>query len=427
MSDESIREYKDITTYGYVKGDKVYLKGYLEFQDREIGVVRESDEQSLQYFVNRFQMVEKKVLEVKEAVLTAENKGSYLMKLIHMRTYLAMYNGLGDFISLYNIINELEDEIREYIAKNREKNYEIKKALLAEAESLKGSTDWKNTSRKLKELKLNWIKTGSAHKEVEDQLTEKFNAALEYFFERRKQFFHEQAKVNRDRFNQYRTIVEQVRKINRVGGGPEFVQRVKDLQHDWRGVGRIARHQYSRFQRDFKRETAKFFGDLKRSTDRKKTTVEVKRELLTEAQNILDRGAPFNISEIKRIQGAWKKLGKQPSLEDKDLNLKFRITCNEIFETHFLERTVRHLNPDIVNKPEKDQMQAKIDLLKESIQKDEDELDQFNYEHGAQLSTPNAAASVPELYQQRNNFINKLKTKHRILKKMEDKMDQISS
>lgn len=421
MSNSENKEYPEITEYGYITGDKVYLKGYHGFQDREIGVVRESEEESLKYFVNRFEMVKKKVEDVRDSVGVSENKGSFLMKLIHMRAYLAQYNGLGDFESLYSLINVLEDEINTYIQKNRAKNFDIKKSILSEVESLKESTDWKYASVKLKELKLNWIKTGSAHKEDEEELSTRFNEAIEYFFNKRKEFFAEQARISRDRERKYHNLLDEVKFINRKGGGPPFVQRVKTIQQEWKVVGRVQAFKYKRIQYEFKREIQHFFHKLKtqQSSDFKpKTPLEIKKELYAEIEEVLNSTYPTNITQIKKIQNQWKNLGKLPEPEDKDLNLKFRIACNEIFETHFLEKTASYFNNDLHSRPLHEQAKIKINLLLESIKKDQDELNEFNNKYFYELSQPRNPSNS-QLQQQRNNFVNRLKTKQRILKKLE--------
>ena len=45
---------KNPAEYGYCKDGKVYLKSYSEYEERQIGVVRNTEEEALQYFVNRF-------------------------------------------------------------------------------------------------------------------------------------------------------------------------------------------------------------------------------------------------------------------------------------------------------------------------------------------------------------------------------------
>ncbi len=427
MSDSAIKEYPEISEFGYIKDGKVYLKGYFEFKDRELGVVRESEEESMRYFVNRYEMARKKLDDVKTAVSEAENKGSYLMKLIHMRTYLAQYNGLGDFVVLYNEINDLEDEINVYIEKNRDKNYEIKTALLEEANSLKGSTDWKNSSAKFKELKLKWIKTGSAHKEVDEKLTEDFNNALEYFFSRRKSFFNEQTKILNERLMKFRKLVYQVERINKEGSSPEMKQTVKDYQRDWKNVGNVPRNKIGKLQMQFKKELDKYFNNLKYSAAIKdKPVVEIKKDLLKTVSDMLSlNGSKVNINDVKQIQENWKKLGKQPNhQEDKELNLRFRIVCNELFETYFLEKSTKYFHPDLYKKPPVDQAKLRITVLNESIKKDEKELEDFQKKHAFVLAQGMRSSSNMNIFQQRNNYVNKLKTKGRILEKLEKDVEQ---
>lgn len=417
ITNEEIKEFPQITTYGYVKGDKVYLKGYGGFKDRELGVVRETPEASLQYFVARFEMAEKKVQEIIDSVEVSENKGSYLMKLLHMRSYLASFNGLGDFTELYERLNELEDRIRVYIEKNRQKNYDIKSALLAEAEILKDSNDWKEATLKFKELKMKWIKTGSAHKEFEDEFSTRFDKLFKYFFDRRKQYFAEQAKIMRDRYFKYNHAVQIMRQINKAGAPLEEMERVKKLQNDFKTFGKIPLPKFKKFSIDFKKEIDTYFQMVKARKEPPKSKLQLKKEMLEAAEEFLNEGKFRNINKIKDMQLRWKEFGKLTEAEDKDLNLKFRIVCNEIFESHFLDRSAKKLFDDLYNRSDEEQDRIKIELLQSSIELDEKELRDFNFMNSARL---NSMTPDFELIQQRNNYINKIKTKQRILKKLQD-------
>ena len=172
-------------SFGYIKDGKVVLNGYFEMPDRIIGDVRDSEEASLQYFLDRFQLAEKKVEELVSAIETAENKGSYLMKLIHMRTYLSSFDGLGDFIPLYSKLDKAEAYLNELILVNKQKNLEIKTELVQEMNTVKDSFDWKPASEKMFEVRDRWIKTGKAVKELDDELEAQFRDTMQYFFERR--------------------------------------------------------------------------------------------------------------------------------------------------------------------------------------------------------------------------------------------------
>ena len=156
----------------------------MNYPDRQVGEVKESEEDSLVYFAKRFEMFREKVNHLLERIETSENKGSFLMKVLHMKEQVGNYDALGDFEELYHTLSKAEAEINETIKQNREKNLGIKIGLIQEAEALQESIDWKETSDKLKELRATWIKTGPVEKDLTDEIEERFRTALEGFFNR---------------------------------------------------------------------------------------------------------------------------------------------------------------------------------------------------------------------------------------------------
>jgi hypothetical protein len=50
--------------YGYIKEGKVFRNAFLEFESKEIGELKESEEDSLKFFVDRFSMAKAKVDQV---------------------------------------------------------------------------------------------------------------------------------------------------------------------------------------------------------------------------------------------------------------------------------------------------------------------------------------------------------------------------
>lgn len=421
-------ELSKITPYGYVKDGKVYLKGYLNFDDREIGEVRESEEQSLQYFVDRYEKMKAKILEIEHHVKEADNKGSYLMKLIHIRTLLASYNGLGDFEYLIDVINALEEEIKVYISANRVKNKEIKEALLAEIRGmdLEGVQDWKEATDYIKDLKLKWIKTGSAPKELDDDYNQQFSDAIDFFFKERRRIIYENTKKAKDRFNKYRDILQRIKQINQKGGGPEVKEEVKDLQEVWKDVGRIPKKKYAKVSFEFKKEVETFYSflDYQDPDPTLHNPIERKRIMLDGVKKIQDGHLKFSLSAVKKIQMSWKKIGKLQDMEDRNLNLDFRITCNELFESHFLDRAMKEKYPEFRSFPKTEQLKLKLDHLQETIDQESQELNAFTEQNAEELRYRNPNQFSP-VHQQRGNMVNKIKTKQRIFRRIEERLEEL--
>lgn len=72
----------------------------------------------------------------------------------------------------------LRDELSENLRK--------KKALIAEAEALKESTDWRETTDKMIDLQKRWKEVGPVARKNSDEIWKQFTAACDYFFEQKK-------------------------------------------------------------------------------------------------------------------------------------------------------------------------------------------------------------------------------------------------
>jgi hypothetical protein len=111
--------------FGFCQDGKVFLNAYLDFPSREIGFVRETEQEALNYFARRFELANSKVNQLVQELEEVQNKGSYLTKVVQMKAYLITFDGLGDFIPLLAKLDELEVFLRGLIQNNQIKNLEI--------------------------------------------------------------------------------------------------------------------------------------------------------------------------------------------------------------------------------------------------------------------------------------------------------------
>lgn len=408
---------KTLSPYGYTNNDKVYLFAYMDFPERELGFVRESEEASIEYFTKRFTLAETKVNDLIAAIHESQNKGSYLMKLIHMHQYLAEFNALGDFSSLFAKLDVEELAIRDYVLQNRGKNLEIKTALLEEAKSYKHSTSWADTAEKYKEIKMKWIKTGSSPSENEEQLNAEFNGILDYFFGQRNAYVSEKNRLIDERKQQYQDLINLLRKV--VNEKTENrIDRIKQIQSDWRNVGNIPKRQFLFYSRILKNELNNFFSKRK-EYQKPKPPLEQKEDMCARVEKMLLTPDTIRLDEVRKIQEDWKKLGKLPDLKDKELNTKFKIACNEIFEYTFLVKTAKLKYELFVQKTRFEQLKIKIRLIKDTIKEDEVQLNALNLER----NRFRYGVEQPPMTADHINLINKIKTKQRILKKLQEQLD----
>jgi hypothetical protein len=415
--------------YGYIRDGKIYLRGYLDYPDRQIGEVKISEEATVNYFTNRFKIAEQKVEELRRLIDEAQNKGSYLMKLIHLRQYLAEFDGLGDYPVLFDRLNEMEEELRKIIVVNRSKNLEIKQALVQEAAALADSTAWQETTEKLKELKTKWIKTGLAEKDWEDKLEAQFNEYVDGFFQRRKDFFDEQNRLVRQRSAQYESLIERAFGLRNETNIDNGMATLKKLQEEWKGVGKIPMKKAAHLWKKFKKANDFFYERYKRAKGIPSTPqvrrvdpkIQAQEKLCQEAETLVaSTGDMVKAAERgKELLMEWKNIGR-PKVPDNKLADRFRLACDKIFELNYLMRVVKRKHHFYDQKRLEDQLRIKVSIMADLIRKDKSELSL------AESMTNGAGAADKSEFSKLSIQKRKIGVKEQILQEFQEKLKAFS-
>lgn len=369
--------------HGYVSERKVYLKGYFHFPDREIGEVRQSPEASVEYFRKRYAVAQQKLAELSELIETAQNKGSYLMKLVHLRNYFATYDALGDFPALHAQLDALEEQLRANISVNRERNLEIKQALIAEAEQYRLSMEWNEASDKFKEIKEKWIKTGSVAKELEEETEKSFTDILDDFFARRKEFYSLKFHEQKDRINQYFDIIRESEKLKYSQDWEATSSAFKALQERWKNVGKVPPAKITNLWKKFRRANDHFFeryaqakGLTVRYTKRVDPKQAAQEAMVAEVEKLFastDMNAAADRTKVLLME--WKKVGVPSYKQDKALAERFRLACDRIFEMNYLMRVVKRKHFFFDKKSKEEQCTIKIATMSDLLRKDKQQME----------------------------------------------------
>ncbi|SFU19487.1 protein of unknown function [Algoriphagus locisalis] len=367
--------------YGYIKNDKVYLKGFLGQEDRVIGEVKEDEASTLKYFEDRFEQLKEKVAKLKNDIQENQNKGSFLMKLIHLRESLMQSDALGDFEPLIKELSEQEDYLNEIIQVNRTKNLEVKKALIQEAEEKKDDTDWKETTEFYKELKLRWIKTGPVDKEHQEEIEGKFNEIVQHFFENRRHFFEGLALQAEENIKVYEALVVQAREAHDFPDAKTAFDISKKIQRQWKEAGKVPAEKRQPLWDEFSRLNNRIFSRYKRTlqTGPQMNPRELMRKVETlteEIKGLSSKPTSYElIGRAKAIQEEWRKLPPRKPREANLIVRSFQFFSDIVFEKAFLEKLVHGKYPDFDEKPESEQIQIKTALLKDLLKRDQTELE----------------------------------------------------
>jgi hypothetical protein len=117
---------------------------------------------------------------------------------------------------------------------------EVKEKLVARAEELSTSSDWRDTAAKMRELMAEWKSAGRAARDAEDALWARFRAAQDAFFTRRSATFAERDAELGENLRRKQEIVREAEQLEL--GDPKAAQSaLRELQSRFDAVGHVPR------------------------------------------------------------------------------------------------------------------------------------------------------------------------------------------
>ncbi len=130
----------------------------------------------------------------------------------------------------------------EYFRSTRDeqaRNLARKTALAERAEALRESTDWKAATDELVALQKEWKTIGAVAKKHSDAVWQRFLAACDHFFERKKQATSGTRRAEQDNLKAKREVIAELDKISADTPRDEALARLRELQTRWQEIGHV--------------------------------------------------------------------------------------------------------------------------------------------------------------------------------------------
>lgn len=337
--------------YAYISEGKVFLKGYMDMPDRQIGEVKSTEEEAIDYFVRRFEIADSKVNQLEADIESAQNKGSYLTKLIQLRKRLLNFDGIGNFIPLLEKLDVLEKELVMLIEKNQLDNLDLKRQMIEEASQYKFTENWKASAAALQEIRSKWIRTGPVPRELIESIEHEFKEIYDNFYQARKAFFDEQNKVIDQRVQKYNELIAKANELFHRTDWDEAFLDLKNLQTEWKIVGEVPQKLLRALYKNFQRPTSGFYAKYCEAKGiqpkkRRNPRLEAQKKMVLEAEQLTQSENIYEATKrAKELLNMWKGVRVPAHIADRELAERFRSACDKIFELSYLHKVVSRKYP----------------------------------------------------------------------------------
>jgi hypothetical protein len=250
-------------------------------------------------------------------------------------------------------------------ARAREQAQVAKAALVAEAEALAGSTDWKKTGERLHTLLDEWKAAPRLERKVDDELWKRFSRARTAFEKSRRTHFAEVDVARAEAAQRKEKLIKEAEALaSSTEWGPTAAQ-YRELMAQWKALPRARRDVEDGLWERFKTAQDAFFtarnAVLSARDSELKQNLEVKQRLLVEAEGLLPVKDPRSArSAMRAISERWEAAGHVPRVERDRVERRFKQVDEAIRAAE--ESAWKRSNPEALARA-----QAAVAQLQQSI------------------------------------------------------------
>ena len=141
-------------------------------------------------------------------------------------------------------------------------NSDRKKALCEQAEALKDSTDWKETSEKLILLQKEWKTIGPISKKFSDELWKRFIVACDYFFEQKNISTSGQRTVETENLTKKKELIAKINAFEKTVNANESLSALRSLMAEWNTIGHVPFKEKDKVYKEYREAVDKQFETM---------------------------------------------------------------------------------------------------------------------------------------------------------------------
>lgn len=251
------------------------------------------------------------------------------------KTLWANYNALLDrFYHNRHILFELKDL-------DRKKNKVLKEELCEKAEALDKLDNVKDAVIQLNELHEEYKKVGAVPREVQEQLWQRFKAASDVVYRKRKDFLEHLKGDLKENLIKKQELIKELGTFSsfdsdRINDWNAKTKEILDLQKKWEALGGVPREKAKEINRAFWSTFKGFFAHknefFKKLEALRKENLSKKEELIQEAISLSEsQDWDKTAEQLKQLQQKWKEVGPVPEKQRNAIYARFKEACDTFF------------------------------------------------------------------------------------------------
>ena len=260
------------------------------------------------------------------------------------------------------------EEVKEHMAENLSAKEKLcEKVEEIAAREVKNSSEWNSFSKEIEDIQAEWRKIGFATKKENQKIYDRFRAACDDFYGRKREFYNGFKSELEDNLQKKMSIIERAEALKTSTEWKKAADQFIALQKEWKEIGAVPRKKSEQLWKRFRAACDEFFAERDKNAKPENNfyaNLKAKKSLLDEIKSIDIKDATEDL--MKDIQDRWNAIGFVPFKEKEGIAAAFREAMTEKFP-QFGQRNARRGGNARVLSP-KEELVKKFNALQQDIE-----------------------------------------------------------
>ena len=302
------------------------------------------------------------------------------------------------FRAATSVINKKYQAHFEGLKEQHAANLEAKTALCEKVEAIAaqeiaGSNQWNALSKEIEAIQAEWRKIGFATRKDNQKVYDRFRAACDRFFSRKREYYNEFKDSMNDNMAKKLAIIEQAEALKDSTDWKKTSDAMIDLQRQWKEIGAVPRKKSEQLWKRFRAACDAFFNERDKQSKPENDfygNLKAKRALIEEIEAYVPVDAEADAEAARGFAERWGAIGFVPFKEKEAVGAAYKAAMQAKFP-EWGRGGRRESGRGPAREPrrnapltEKDKLTLKYNQLQQDIQTYENNIGFFGLSKGAE-------------------------------------------
>ena len=273
------------------------------------------------------------------------------------------------------VVNKRYQAYFEGLKDKQAENLEAKTALCEKVEALAdqeviNSGDWNTISKQIEDIQSEWRKIGFATKKENQKIYDRFRAACDKFYTRKRDFYSEFKDSMNGNLDKKMDIIRQAEELKSSTDWKKATDQFIALQKQWKEIGAVPRKKSEQLWKRFRAACDEFFAERDKQAKPENDyygNLKLKKKLIEEIEAfVASDSETANADAMRDFNERWQAIGHVPFKEKDNVNSAFRKAMQDKFPL-FSQRSSAPARQGRAPKSPKDILIEKYHALQQDI------------------------------------------------------------